>query len=202
MAMTEPVDWIGKPVLGYAVSARFGDSNRKILAELISQIELAFPGTTFSAPSASLHITLLDWVAPLVNYNGQDKDGLYRQVKADYTKAIKNILAGFGPISVRFTEIRVVPSGIIIVGQDGGQFGDIRRQFNQRVEVLTGTKPPPEIVHSTLARFTVVTEIEPYVDFIRGKSIDMPQVVDEFVLTRSLMEPMLDYEIVQRFSLG
>lgn len=172
MELTQPVNWIGKSFIGYVMNTEFSGENAQGLVELMQEIEATFGGAVFCMPKASLHITLLDWIAPLVDYDGQDKDNLFKEIQPSYDKAITEALSVTSPIEVHFDEIKTSPSTIYIVGHDNGEFQRVREQFMEKVELLPGTKLPPTIIHSSLARFTKPVEISAVNSFLASKNLN------------------------------
>lgn len=201
MELSQVIDWVGKPLTGYVVNTGFSDENTETLGKLIDEIQMTFGESVFCMPKPSLHITLLDWIAPLVDYDGQDKDELFSRIKPEYDKAMEEVLADTGPITVRFDELRVTPTTILIVGHDNGQIQNIRDQFLEKVELLPGTKPPPQIIHSSLARFTEPIDLNPVRSFIASQTLDITQQITSFRLVRTVKEPMLEYETFKRYKL-
>lgn len=184
------------------MNAEFSDENAQQLVELINKLQVEFGGAVYGMPRPSLHITLLDWIAPLVDYDGQDKGALFARVRPTYDKVMADILSEVGPIRVHFDTIQVAPTTIIVVGHDDGQFQSIRDQFVQRVDLLPGTKLPPQIIHSSIARFTKPIELGPVAELIQSQKVDFVQQVDAFRLVHTRQEPMLDFEVLKRYELG
>lgn len=201
MELSQTVDWVGKSFTGYMVNTDFSSRNSETLGKLIDEIQETFDGSVFCMPRPSLHITLLDWIAPLVDYDGQYKDKLFSQIKPDYDKAMTEVLAATDPITVRFDELRVSPTTILIVGHDNGQIQHIRDKFLEKVDLLPGTKPPPQIIHSSLARFIEPTDLSLAQSFVATKTLDITQQITDFRLVRTVKEPMLEYETLKRYEL-
>jgi hypothetical protein len=202
MELAQPVDWIKKPCVGYMMNAEFSDENAAQLEKLMDDLAREFGDGVFCMPRTSLHITLLDWIAPLIDYEDKDKDVLYKKIRSQYDKAMADILNTVGPITVTFNEIEVFPNTVIILGQDDGTFRYIREQFLERVELLPGTKLPPQIIHSSLARFTKPLELDKVRAFLAGKIVDITQEMTTFRLVRSAREPLLEFETLKRYKLS
>lgn len=201
MGLSQPVDWINKPLVGYMVNTEFSDENAAILGQLIKEIQATFQDAVFCMPKTALHITLLDWIAPLVNYSGQDKDKLFDQIQLNYDKAMMEILASIRPIKIYLDELKVSPSTIFITGRDSGEFQKIREQFIEKVELLPETKLPPQIIHSSLARFTKPIDLGSVESFLANKTLNITQTVTDFRLVRSVKEPMLKFEVLKHYEL-
>ncbi|HVI69655.1 MAG TPA: hypothetical protein VM581_04310 [Magnetospirillaceae bacterium] len=202
MELTQPVDWIGKNFIGYAMNAEFSDENARQLVTLMQAIQQTYNDGVFCTPKKSLHITLMDWVAPLVDYDGHDKDALFKKLRPEYDAAITEILALFSPITVRFDTLALSPTTIYIVGHDDGQFQAIREQFLAKVHLVPGTKLPPTIIHSSLARFTKPLKIADVEAFLAAKSIELTQQIPAFRLLHQTKEPTLEFTTVKRYPLA
>ena len=201
MQLSQPLDWIGKRILGYVVNSDFSDTNQSTLNTLNQEIKNEFGDVVFCPPKKSLHITLLDWIAPLVDYGGRDKNAIFAEVQPSYDKALRDILSSVESITVHFNLVKVSPSTIYIEGHDKGEFQRIREQFLDRVELLPGTKMPPTIIHSSLARFMKPIELGPVESFLAGKTLNFNQKITGFRLIRTIQEPLLEFEVVKRYKL-
>ena len=198
---TKPVDWIGESHEGYMVNTIFSEENVSRLGKLAEVFKNNFPDEIYLTPPASLHITLLDWIAPLVEYDGRDKAKLYAQVKDTYHHAMQAALLGIGAIKVHFMELCVSPSTIYVRGYDDGQFQAIRDAFLDRVELLPGTKLPPTIIHSSLGRFTREMPIRKIEKITETLDVDFMQTVESFRLVHSWREPLLEFEELRVYPL-
>ena len=201
MELSQPVDWVNKSFVGYIVNAELSNRNREILGKLIDEIQATFRDSVFCMPNYSLHTTLLDWIAPLIDYGGEDKDRLFAQIQLNYDKAMSEILSSIKPITVHFDELRVSPSTIFMVGHDHGEFQKIRERFLEKVELLRGTKPPPQIIHCSLARFTKPIDLSLVSSFLANKTLNITQTVTNFRLIRTTKEPMLEFEVLKCYEL-
>lgn len=202
MELTQPVDWLQKPHTGYVVNTTFSDANSDVLSKLIKDIEGEFGDSVFCMPEDSLHITLFDWIAPLVDYGGQDKAVLFEQIKDSYGDAITEILDTIEPFAITLNEIRVSPTTIYITGEDSGQFQEIRQRFLDQITLLPDTKQPPTIIHSSLGRFTKPIQMDRVREFLAKRTLDITQPVETFRLVKTSREPMLEYEVLKTYRLN
>ncbi len=199
---TEPADWVEQSFEGYVLNAGFSDQNIARLQQITAAIQQEYRNKVFVAPAHSLHITLLDWIAPLVDYDGVDKTTLFNSIKDDYDKNISRILADVLPISIRFTELKVSPSTIFLVGHDNGEFQTIRQQFVESIELLPNTKLPPTIIHSSLARFKDTLPLSNIEHMVTNLTVDFTQQIDSFRLIHTTKEPMLEFEVLKTYHLS
>ena len=201
MKTTQTVDWLGRPCEGYVVNTTFSPNNIEIISDCINRIDKEYGSAVFCMPPSSLHITLLDWIAPLVHYDGRNKQELFRKLSPSYCAALKQILKDQKKILVTFDTINVSSTTIYLTGHDNGEFQTIRKKFLDMVVLLPGTKQPPTIIHCSLARFTQPLDLNDVKDFILQESICFTQEVELFHLVHSMREPMLEFEVLKKFSL-
>jgi hypothetical protein len=200
MQLTQPYVELNKDVVGYMLNSPLYSENQLIIWDLQEKLKDTFGDIIWNLPAKSLHITLMDWVAPLADYD-QDKDALFREIFDKYDQTLRETIQAVHLIRVTFTEVHVSSGGIYITGTDQGQFDYIRNNFLEKIELLVGTKRPPTIIHTTIARFTSATDLKPIQEFIDGELIQFEQIIDEFVLVRETKIPMLEYEIIETYPL-
>ena len=124
-----PVDWVGQEHLGFVINAAFSEENTRIITTWLDGLRKVAPEGVYCMEPEGLHITVLDWVAPLFDYGGADKHELYASLYESYDATFRRITTAMRPFEVRFNELRVTPGTIILLGQDDGQFASLRSQF-------------------------------------------------------------------------
>ena len=137
----------------------------------------------------------------MVDYNKSDKTDLYNELYKSHNEALQEITNKHGRITIHFDQIKVSKDAIFITGTDNGEFDKIRQEFMSSVERPEQSKQPPQIIHSTLARFTLPIGVGPISDFINQLDLTFVQTVEEFELTHVTREPMLDYAVIKRYPL-
>lgn len=200
---TTPVDWVGTEHLGYVINAAFSGENAKVITNWLDGLQQVAPEGVYPMDSKGLHITVLDWIAPLFDYGGANKKDMYRDLGPRYDAAFRYITGNMKPFDVHFTELRVTPGAIILVGQDTGEFQSLRNEFVDSVGLPEGAKEPPKIIHSTLARFIApAIEIGPLEDYAANHSLSLTQRVEAFRLVETRREPMQDFTVLDTYKLG
>lgn len=192
---------ISQPVLGYVPLAFLSDENQQKILIFQENLKNRFPGVIWNTPPSMLHITLLDWLAPLVEY-GNDKDVLFQAIFPQYDAVLQEILQGIKKISISFKILRVKPNAIFLVGEDSGQMQSIRNKFLEQITLLPNTKKPPEIIHSTIARFLKEYNLQEVVDFVQEQKLEFSETVTEFCLLRvSTMYQIGEKQIIKKYPL-
>ncbi len=191
---------ISRHVTGYMINAELSENGKDAVSAIQKRIVDKFGKTIWTAPRDSLHITLLDWLAPLVDY-GKDKDALFKDIREKYDQVISESIDHTALITVKFDTISVGRSAIFISGHDSGEFARIRQNFLNEVTLLPGTKLPPTIIHSTICRFNEEIDMPPLEDAISELSVDFTEEISRFRLVRESVDPMLQFEIVKEYLL-
>jgi hypothetical protein len=197
-----PVDWVGKEYQGFVVNAAFTDENAKKITSWLCSLRERVPEGIYTTEPGDLHITLIDWIAPLLDYKGSTKSELFQKLRPSYDSALREVTKAMPPFDVHFSEIRVAPGAIILTGQDGGQFQAMREQFLQRVSLPDGGKQPPNIIHSSLVRFIPpAIDLAPVQEFASTHPLDFTQPVSAFRLVETKRAPMQDSSVLDSYLL-
>lgn len=200
MEVTSIYTDLNKQVTGYMLNATLDSGNRELIRVLQQQCIDAFGTVIYPLELSALHITLMDWVAPLVEY-GQDKDALFISLLPQYDSVFRQLTDGLGPIRVVFDTISVSSGAIFLIGHDNGQFQAIRDDFTRRIHLISGTKQPPLIIHTSIMRFTEQIDIKLIQYFASKLSLNFTQDVNEFRLVNEKKIPMLEYDLVKTYTL-
>lgn len=192
--------YLGKEFVGYVLNSAFSSEKQRKIVELQNKFIKRF-GDVFWVPEPDwLHITLMDWIAPLVDY-GKDKDEIFLETFDEYDTALSESLIGIAPINVRFGTIGVSPEAIFLRGRDNGQYQQIRQHFIENIELLPNTKRPPQIVHTTILRFTKEVELRPIQDFAAKQTISFEHITHSFRLQRARYSDVEEKEIIKVYQL-
>lgn len=177
------------------------EANCQKVATFQQRLAAHFSDTLWLTPPETLHITLMDWIAPLVDY-GTDKEALFKELFPGYDRVFTKLLQQQAPITVHFDTVKVTPGAIILIGHDDGSFKRIRDGFLQQIELLPNTKQPPTIIHSTIARYKTEQNMQPIIDFVATQRLAFDHIVAHFRLAQEQIVPMLDYNLLKEYPLG
>lgn len=185
---------------GYVINSGLSKENISIIEKFQEALLQQFPSGIWCPPLESIHITLMDWLAPLVDY-GKSKDKIFEEVFNEYDTVFCEITSKIKSFSVIFNSLHVTPNAIFAVGQDNGEYALLRNSFLSKVRLIEGTKQPPKIIHFTIARFTAALELKAITDFVSSYPINILENVEKFRLVKELQTPMVDFEIIKEYTL-
>lgn len=200
MELTEPSPYKNQKVSGYMLNAALSKENQQHISEIVGAIKANFGKLILEQPAHALHITLMDWVAPLVTYD-KDHDSIFEEVFPEYDEALLYQTERIRSFKIHFDTITVSRAAIFITARDDGQFQQVRDGFVGEVDLLPGTKQPPTIVHCTIARFDEEVDVAPIRRFVDSLIVDFEQPVDSFRLVHETEMPMVKYEILKDYRL-
>lgn len=191
---------IDKSVDGYIVNTDYSKKSTDKIQTLQEAFHQHFSSDLWFTPADALHITLFDWIAPLVSY-AEPKDILFKQIYDQYDTAFKRALEPIPPITVHFNTLIVTPNALIIRGNDKGEFQEIRNHFTNTINLLPNTKRPPTIIHSTIARFKRSCKIEAIQKMADMTPVSFTEKVNSFRLIHEEKAPLLKYQILKTYPL-
>jgi hypothetical protein len=196
-------DYLHKYTVGYMVNAAVSEKVHYDIYQLQHAFASAFPNAVWATPANALHVTLMDWLAPLVDY-GQDKDALFERNFPAYDAVLHESLRRVTPIDVVFSRLVVSESAVVLVADEkcNSTFNDIRQKFLSQTELLKGTKLPADIAHSTIIRFVGEIPLEEVQKVADSLQFSISQTIDEFRVVRETELPMLNYSVIKSYPLS
>lgn len=184
---------IGDEVSGYVVNVPL-HPHRPAFAEVVGRIRRVDPHAWIVPPTAR-HITLLDWLSPMVAYDDA-KPTLLRRLYPRYDDALAQACAKTPPFTLSFDTLEVGNGVAYVTCREGGGMHRIRSAFVRETTLLKATKEPPRIVHATLAR-----NIDPAVK-AQYPIRPLVQRVSSFRLVHETVWPMIEFRTLKVYDLG
>lgn len=195
-------DYLNQSAVGYMVNTLVGESTQNEIKSLQDTFVSEFQDAVWATPTDALHITLLDWLAPLVDYK-DDKDRVFQKINLEYDEVLRSILGTIKPIDVTFNKVAVSSSAIAIIADEKSiqVFNNIRARFLEKVDLLPNTKQPPNIVHSTIVRFVSEISLVKVKKVADTLDFSFVEHVNGFQLVRETTLPMLEYSVIKEYPL-
>ena len=200
MIRTNPSEDVGKILDGYMTNIPFADSAARQVLSLQQSIEAQLGSAAWSQPVSSLHVTLFDFIAPKIQYDEPHKT-IYTQEKAKINDVLCQLAQEFSSFTIFLDTICASQDAIYIKGSDNGSVDLIRKRFLELYTLDHRTKRPPQIIHSTIMRFTDNVALTNVERIISTESIAVSIPVTYLRLTHETQIPMLGYEELNRYLL-
>lgn len=200
MPKTVPDNVIGKSNLGYGLLSLLSKNASKQVAELLKKLSEDLPGAIWPMPPEQLHITLCEIVQPKEYV--QDKELLFETYRKEYLDVPAHILSSVPKFTVTFDTIEASSHAIIIRAGDSSQLNDIRAQLTANFKLPEETRTPPDITHSSIARYRKEVELEKVQAITAGYKIFIKEEMSNFVLVRNTLPPLQEYEVLRAYPLA
>ncbi len=199
--LANPANWVNQSANGYAINTGFSDDSLMKIELLQMEIKNKFPDLVWLTPSQALHISLMYVISPFIDYE-KDKNEIFIELFREYDEVLREIFKTEKRFFVRFSELRVTSTAIIIVWEDNGSFSRIRKRFLEKTGLFPGTKSPPNIIYTTIGRYIKGADLSELQQFVSNKRIDIAEKVNTFRFIQEKVIPMLRYEVIKFYKLS
>lgn len=190
----------GPGAVAYGFFIHPSEALQNEITKLLKALETELPGVIWAMPPATLHFTLYEIIQPKAY--SEDKEILYTRHQREYEELPAKILSSIKPIKVNFDTIEASPYAIIIRGEDDGTFNKIRAQILEEMPIIAESKQPPDIIHSSIARYLKEEDFERIQEIIQKHSINFTETVTEVKLLKNRKFPLLEYDTIRTYKLG
>lgn len=196
--LTIPVN-TNQEVIAYWIVSPVPDELAQAIAEIQTALKKRFSDAVWAVPRESLHISF-NALSPF--FEGNEMSYAPLTLPPAYSDAFNKIISGLQPIELHFDTIETFPAAIILKAHDNGTYKSLRDRFNDAVKLPVGTKATPNIIHTTICKFHSAIDLDEVKDFVAQKSIRLDIPISEFRVVREKILYMVDYDVLQRFSLS
>jgi hypothetical protein len=200
MTKTVRADYIGKVGLGYVLLALPSENLRNRIIALLEELTAKLPGIIWPMPASQLHITLCE-IIQFKEYS-QVKQELYDLCKEQYEHVPSQILGAVSKFKVTFDVIEASSQAIIIRASDSSNFNDMRAKLMAHMQLPNETRTPPDITHSSIARYLKEVDLENVQEVISRHKILIEEEITEFMLLRTEIPPLQKYTVIQTIPLA
>jgi len=199
MTHTAAADFIGKENLGYVLLAFLSDSAQEQITSLLDDLSAELPGVLWIMPPQQLHITLCEIIQP--KEYSQDKELQFASWQEEYESTVAQVLATIPKLIVRFDTIEASPQAIILRASDSTQLNDIRAKLVASMQLPNETRTPPDITHTSIARYAEEVELEKVQEIVARHKIAIEEKITEFELIRNEILPLQRYSVLRTYPL-
>lgn len=188
-----------KATTGYIIIAPLSEENRQILHQLQDKISSRFNRISFWFPrDDQLHITVAHIITP-ETMGGEAANSLYRSISNQALAALQIAIPNPLTIEVEFNSVEAFPGVIIVKGQDNGSYSELRKAFVNNFPLPEGTRLPPNIIHSTIARFYDEVELDEVANFVEHLKVNFTQTTKDILVIRENKVFTQEYDVLKRF---
>jgi hypothetical protein len=153
-------------------------------------------------PGTTLHVSVAWLLAVHASYPAP-KDSLWERHAHEWTADLRRIAAQSKAFRITYEHIVATDSAVIALARPTGPVNRIRRMIGARVNLPSETRNEADLVHTTLVRYSgSLSDPEQFLAMIDNESANATSEVDELVVSKELMYPSLETEVLQHLPLA
>ncbi len=199
MATTTIATWLNQERVGYWVGCFLSPEQQQVVAALQTALSRELPGLLWLTPPQRLHVTLFEIIMPLRDYP-LDKDQLFAAHHDEIAWNLDVLFRRQPPIRIDFNAVAASPETIIITGTDDGSFERWRAEAVARPIIQQGSRTPPDIIHSSIARYVQSADLDTVRSTVAKHAVHFQETVRSLSLCRIFRTPM-ECEVLHEYAL-
>ena len=190
-----------RPARGYNVQIELDSLTRSSLGKTQQVLYQAEPGLLV-CPAETLHVSLAWLLAVHAGYR-VDKDSLWKRHGEEWTAELRRIAAQSAAFRIAYDHVVATDSAVIALARPSEPVNRIRGMIRERLHLPPETRNEADLVHTTLFRYRGrLSDPEKFLDLLESTSADAAAEVGELVVSRELVYPSLEAEVLGRLPLA
>lgn len=190
-----------RPCLAYNVQIELGLRVRATLEKIQRRLRQVEPGLLV-CPRETLHVSVAWLLAVHADYP-VSKDSLWKRHGEDWTTELARIAAQSVGFRIAYEHIVATDSAVIALAGPAEPVNRIRRMIRERLCLPRETRNGADMVHTTLLRYRgPLSDPEKLLATFENTVIDVTAEVDELIISKELVYPSLETEVLARLPLA
>ena len=191
-----------QPCLAYNVQIELARTTRSSLEKIQQSLKQAEPNLLV-CPQKTLHVSLAWLVAVHASYP-VPKDSLWERHAEEWTMELTGIAAESTPFRITYEHVVATDSSVIALARPAEPVNRIREMICERLRLSSETRNEADLVHTTLFRYSGrLSDPEQFLAMLEeDMSAEATAEVDELVVSRELVYPSLEAEVLARLPLA
>jgi 2'-5' RNA ligase len=186
---------------GFIAVAPLDPAVQQSIAGLQAKLAERFSAEAFWIPTGDqLHITVAHVLSPEVTYD-EPAPEIFGRVGQQAMRALDIAVQDRPTDTVVFDTVEAFADAIIVRGHDSGELDAVRQTFVDNFDLPAGTRRPPTIIHSTIARYRKPLNLEEVQEFVSSLAIDSSTDISEIHLVHERQIFMQASDILQTYNL-
>jgi hypothetical protein len=190
-----------RPSRGYNVQIELAPRTRSSLEKIQQDLYQAEPNLLV-CPPATLHVSLAWLVAVHASYR-VDKDSLWECHGEEWTAELRRIAAQSAEFRITYEHVVATDSAVVALARPSEPVNRIRGMIRERLRLPPETRNEADLVHTTLFRYRgALSDPEKLLAMLEDASADATAEVEELVVSKELVYPSLEAEVLGRLPLA
>ena len=190
-----------RPCRAYNVQIELDPLTRSSLGKMQRGLYQAEPNLLVCPPE-TLHVSVA-WLLAVHESYRVPKDSLWGRHGEEWTKELTRIAARSPGFRITYEHVVATDSAVIALAQPGEPVNRIRGMIRERLRLPPETRNDADLVHTTLFRYRgALSEPERFLAMLRDTNAEATAEVDELVVSKELVYPSLEAEVLGRLPLA
>ena len=158
--------------------------------------------TLLACPRQTLHVSIAWLLAVHASYP-VPKNSLWERHGEGWTTELNRIAAQSKGFRSTYEHVVATDSAVIALAEPTEPVNRIRRMIRERLRLPSETRNEADLVHTTLFRYRgPLSDPEKFLAMLEDTSAEAAAEVDELVVSKELVYPSLETEVLSRLPLA
>ncbi len=190
-----------QPCRAYNVQIELDPRARSSLENVQRGLHRAEPDLLV-CPQKTLHVSVAWLLAVHASYP-VDKDALWERHGEGWTAELGRIAAQSAPFRIAYEHVVATDSAVIALARPSEPVNRLRGMIRERLRLPPETRNEADLVHTTLFRYRgSLSDPDNFLATLEETSADAAAEVGELVVSRELVYPSLEAEVLGRLPLA
>ena len=186
---------------GYNVQIELDPRTKAALEKIQQRLKRAEPNLLV-CPQKTLHVSVAWLLAVHASYP-VPKDSLWERHGEEWTEELNRIAAQSTEFRITYEHVVATDSAVIALARPSEPVNRIREIIRERLRLPTETRNEADLVHTTLFRYRgALSDPTKFLATLEDTSAEAAAEVDELVVSRELVYPSLEAEVLGRLPLA
>jgi hypothetical protein len=178
------------------------DPRTKASLEKTQQVLNHAEPTLVACPRQALHVSIAWLLAVHASYP-VPKESLWERHGGEWIAELNRIAAESPAFRITYGHVVATDSAVIALAEPSEPVNRIREMIHERLTLPSETRNEAELVHTTLFRYRgPLFDAETFLTVLEDTRVGATAEVDELVVSRELVYPSLETEVLVRLPLA
>lgn len=190
-----------RPCRAYNVQIELDPRSQASLGETQQTLKRAEPDLLV-CPQKTLHVSLAWLLAVHASYP-VPKDSLWERYGEEWTTGLNRIATASPGFRITYEHVVATDSAVVALAWPTEPVNRIRGMIRERLRLPSETRNEADLVHTTLFRYRgPLSDPEKFLATLETTSVEATAEVDELVVSKELVYPSLEAEVLARLPLA
>lgn len=186
---------------GYNVQIEPDPRTRSSLGRIQQSLQRAEPNLLV-CPQETLHVSVA-WLLAVHESYPAPKDLLWERHGEEWTAELTRITARSTGFRITYERVVATDSAVVALAQPPEPVNRIRGMIRERLRLPPKTRNEADLVHTTLFRYRgPLSDPDKFLAMLEDTNADATAEVDELVVSKELVYPSLEAEVLGRLPLA